>query len=144
LSSSSSGKVFSPKHFEAFIKAQIDEIASEKRKREKFIPVPVRNKHRYAKCKQQNIERSLLKKLTMCVAHAQVPLQPVLYYRSFQFADSLEGTRASLMRHRKTTSPNSMPEYMPSNFNSRQQTANSILLTDEVTKTRECTVKNKH
>jgi hypothetical protein len=62
----------------------------------------------------------------------QVPLQPVLYYRSFQFADSLEGTRASLMRYRKTTSPNSMPEYMPSNFNSRQQTANSILLTDEV------------
>ena len=59
-----------------------------------------------------------------------MPLQPVVYYRSFQFADSLEGTRASLMRHRKQ-SPN-MPEYLPSNFNSRQQTANSILLTDEV------------
>ena len=54
----------------------------------------------------------------------------MVYYRSFQFADSLEGTRASLMRHRKQ-SPN-MPEYLPSNFNSRQQTANSILLTDEV------------
>ena len=63
-----------------------------------------------------------------------MPLQPVVYYRSFQFADSLEGTRASLMRHRKQ-SPNNMPEYLPSNFNSRQQTANSILLTDEVIRT---------
>ena len=59
-----------------------------------------------------------------------MPGQPVVYYRTFQFAETLEGTRASLMRARKP-SPN-LPEYLPSNFNSRQQTANSILLTDEV------------
>ena len=41
-------------------------------------------------------------------------------YRSFQFADSLEGTKASLQRHSRKNS--SVPDYVPSNFNSRVQT----------------------
>jgi len=50
-------------------------------------------------------------------------------YRSFQFADSLEGTGASLSRNRKVS--DGVPEYIPSNFNSRNQTTTSIQLVDE-------------
>ena len=51
-------------------------------------------------------------------------------YRSFQFADSLEGTKASLQRHSRKNS--SVPDYVPSNFNSRVQTQSSAVLTDEI------------
>jgi hypothetical protein len=50
-------------------------------------------------------------------------------YRSFQFADSLEGTQASLAKNRKGSS---VPEYMPSNFNSRIQTQSSCVLHDDL------------
>ena len=51
-------------------------------------------------------------------------------YRSFQFADSLEGTKASLQRHSRKNS--SVPDYIPSNFNSRVQTQSSAILTDDI------------
>jgi len=51
-------------------------------------------------------------------------------YRSFQFADSLEGTKASLQRHSRKNS--SVPDYVPSNFNSRVQTQSSAVLMDEI------------
>ena len=55
-------------------------------------------------------------------------------YRSFQFADSLEGTKASLQRHSRKNS--SVPDYVPSNFNSRVQTQSSAVLTDEINEPR--------
>ena len=51
-------------------------------------------------------------------------------YRAFQFADSLEGTKASLQRISRKNS--SVPDYMPSNFNSRNQTASSAVLTEDL------------
>ena len=43
--------------------------------------------------------------------------------------DSLEGAQASLARNRKNSS---VPEYMPSNFNSRIQTQSSCVLHDDL------------
>ena len=51
-------------------------------------------------------------------------------YRSFQFADGMEGTQASLARARKNSH---YPDYDPgSNFNSRGQTQNSVVLHDDL------------
>ena len=89
--------------------------------------VCMKKKKTEEKMKPFTVQQSLVK-YQLTLIFLQPPSQAPTY-RSFQFADSLEGTQASLARNRKNSS---VPEYMPSNFNSRIQTQSSCVLHDDL------------
>lgn len=53
-------------------------------------------------------------------------------YRSFAFAESMEGTKASLSRHRRNQGPSPVPPYLPTTYDMiRKQSKGSVMLHEE-------------